>query len=153
MRNWEPAEVSVTVWRIKERTYTPTMGFNRIHFDTFQMSGLQLSDTFPLEGVLFNNGKQGLTVFINPWVASATLAQSLELTFSSKATSSFRLERDYLSTWPNWPLSQRTFNIWQWLTEMTSITKCPFLRRLLNSKLNGNPKISITVVMPGTRQP
>lgn len=134
------ASGSVSNWRIRERAYTLTTGFPTY---AFQMSGLQLSDPFPAEGAHSNKGRQTRpAVFINPWMASATLAQSLELTFSPKATSSFCLERDCLSTRPNWPLSQGTFNIWQWLKEMASITKCPLPRHLLSRKLSGDQKIS-----------
>lgn len=60
LKPWEElrASGSVSNWRIKERTYTLTIGFQQNPLDAFQMSGLQLSDPFPAEGALSNNGRQ-----------------------------------------------------------------------------------------------
>lgn len=143
-RNSEPVGVSVTGEEKKEHTLLPQAEFQQnpgmlskwVGFSYLALS-LQRAHSLTMAD------KQGPAVFINPWMASATLAQSLELTFSPKATSSLCLERDYLSTRPNWPLSQGTFTIWQWRKEMASITKHPLLSHLLNRKLSGDPKISL----------
>lgn len=54
---------------------------------------------------LKNTDKGGSATLINPWIGSVTLAQSLDLTFSPKATFKFLFEKGLLENMTKlWPL-------------------------------------------------